>query len=287
MFLPPKVLEEKLLRLLAEDLGQGDITTALTVPPESTAKAEVITKEHGIAAGIEEGKILLESLGLKAETLVKDGEKIKPKQVLIRIQGNTRTILTVERTLLNLLSRMSGIATTTKEIVEKIQKSKLHTKVAATRKTTPGLLYFDKKAVQVGGGDTHRLHLEDMILIKDNHIAAVGSLEKAVKQAKQKASFSKKIEVEVTTIEDALHAATLGVDIIMLDNFSPKKIRETISQLKKTDFYGNGLIEASGGITKDNVLKFAQTGVDIVSLGEITESVRALDIHLGLRTTLK
>jgi nicotinate-nucleotide pyrophosphorylase (carboxylating) len=285
MFLPRKILEEKLLKMFAEDAGQGDITTALTVPNECAAEAEVIAKENGVVAGIEEAKILLESLGLKVETLTADGENVRAKQTLLKINGNARTILSVERTLLNLLSRMSGIATTTRKLVEKIKKAKLKTTVACTRKTAPGLLYFDKKAVSVGGGDTHRLHLDDMILIKDNHIAIVGGVEKAVKRAKEGCSFSKKVEVEVTRVEDALTAAKAGADIIMLDNFPPSKIKEAVKQLEKAGFYGKVLLEASGGITADNVLAYASTGVDIVSFGEITDSAKTLDISLEIIKT--
>jgi nicotinate-nucleotide pyrophosphorylase (carboxylating) len=287
MFVPREILEEKLRKILKEDIGQGDITTALIVPEGSIAEAEVIAKEAGVAAGIEEAKILLESLKLKTEMPVADGEKIKPKQVLMRISGDAQTILSVERTVLNLLSRMSGIATVTRKLVEKLQKAGLKTRVACTRKTAPGLLYFDKKAVQVGGGDTHRLHLDDMVLIKDNHIASVGSLKEAVRKVKDKASFSKKIEVEVTKVEDVLVAAKAGVDIIMLDNFSPKQLKEAVRLLKKAGFQDKVLLEASGGITTENILAYASTGVDIVSLGEITHSPKALDINLEIRKIRK
>ncbi len=282
MFLPRKILEEKLRKMLNEDLGQGDLTTALTVPENCIAESKVICKESGIAAGIEEATVLLESLGLKVEALVADGEKMKSKQVLMKIFGDVRTILSVERTVLNLLSRMSGIATTTRELVEKIQKARLKTKVACTRKTAPGLLYFDKKAVLIGGGDTHRLHLDDMVLIKDNHIAVVGSVEEAIKRVRENVSFSKKIEVEITEVKDVLAAAKAGVDIVMLDNFSPKQIAEAIKLLKKSGLFGKVLLEASGGITIRNVIAFASTGVDIVSLGEITDSPRTLDISLEI-----
>jgi nicotinate-nucleotide pyrophosphorylase (carboxylating) len=282
MFLPRKILEEKLQAMLAEDLGQGDITTALIVSKKSMAEAEVIAKEAGVVAGMEEAKILLESLQLKAETLVVDGEGIKPKQIVMKIFGDTRTILSVERTLLNIMSHMSGIATTTRKMKEKLQKAGLDTKVACTRKTAPGLLYFDKKAVSIGGGDTHRLHLDDMILIKDNHIVVAGSIEKAVKMAKEKASFSKKIEVEVARVNDVLAAAKSGADIIMLDNFSPKQIDKAIKLLKKADFYGKTMLEASGGITSENILAFASRGVDVVSLGEITDSAETLDMNLEI-----
>lgn len=282
MFLPRKILEEKLLKMLAEDTGQGDITTSLIVSDKCMAEAEVIAKESGVIAGIEEAKILLESTGLKVEALTADGESVKAKQTLLKIHGDARTTLAVERTLLNILSRMSGIATTTRFLVEKIKKAGLKTKVACTRKTAPGLLYFDKKAVLVGGGDTHRLHLDDMVLIKDNHIAIIGSVEKAVKKAKEGCSFSKKIEVEVTSMEDALAAAKAGADIIMLDNFSPDQIKEAVKQLKKAGFLGKILLEASGGITTENILEYASTGVDIVSLGEITDSAKTLDISLEI-----
>jgi len=287
MFLPRKILEEKLRKILAEDVGQGDITTALIVPAESTSEAEVIAKESGIVAGIEEAKILLESLELKVEVLVSDGEKIKTEQTLIKIFGETREILSVERTLLNILSRMSGIATTTKKLIEKLQNAGLKTKVACTRKTAPGLLYFDKKAVLVGGGDTHRLHLDDMLLIKDNHVAVANSIENAVKKVRKEASFSKKIEVEAAKVDDVLAAAKAGADIIMLDNFSPKQIEKAVKALKKAGFLGKVLLEASGGITAESIIAFASTGVDIVSLGEITDSPKALDICLEITTVEK
>ncbi len=287
MFVPREILEGKLRKILEEDIGQGDITTALIVQEESVAEAEVIAKESGIVAGIEEATILLESLGLKIDALTMDGEKVKLKQILMKISGNTRTILSVERTLLNIVSRMSGIATATRKLVEKLRKTGLRTIVACTRKTAPGLLYFDKKAVLIGGGDTHRLHLDDMILIKDNHIAAAGGVKEAVKKVKEKVSFSKKIEVEATKPEDVLVATKAGVDIIMLDNFSPNQIKETIRLVKKTGFQGKVLLEASGGITAENILEFASTGVDIVSLGEITDSPRVLDMSLEIRKVKK
>jgi nicotinate-nucleotide pyrophosphorylase (carboxylating) len=282
MFIPRRILEEKLRSMLAEDVGQGDITTALIVPSETKTEAEIIAKEFGVVAGIEEAKILLESLGVKVEALAADGEKIKPKQVLMKIVGDAQTILSAERTILNMLSRMSGIATTTRKIVEKLEKEKLKTKVACTRKTAPGLLYFDKKAVLVGGGDTHRLHLDDMVLIKDNHIKIAGNVEKAVKKAKEKVSLSKKIEVEVTSVNDALTAAKAGADIVMLDNFSPKQIMEVVKLLKKAGLFGKVLLEASGGITAENIIEYASTGVDIISLGEITHSPKALDMSLEI-----
>lgn len=280
MFLPRKILEEKLRRILAEDTGQGDVTTALIVPADTIVEAEVMAKEAGVIAGIEEAEILLESLGLKVEGFVADGERVKPKSVLLRILGDARTLLSVERTLLNVVSRMSGIATTTRELTEKIRDAGFEARVACTRKVAPGLLYFDKKAVLIGGGDTHRLHLDDMVLIKDNHIAVAGSIDKAVESVKKGASFTKKVEIEVSKPDDVLDAAEARADIIMLDNFSPKQIVKAVDLLKKSRFFGKVLLEASGGITAERILKFASTGVDIISLGEITDSVKALDVSL-------
>jgi nicotinate-nucleotide pyrophosphorylase (carboxylating) len=282
MFMPRKVLEEKLKQILAEDIGQGDVTTAAVVPSGLTAEAAVIAKETGIAAGVEETTILAESLGLNIKTKVADGEKIRKGQVIMKISGDARTILSAERTMLNLLSRMSGIATTTRKLTDKLKKANLTTKIAATRKTAPGLLYFDKKAVLIGGGDPHRLHLDDMILVKDNHIAVAGGIENAVKRAKQNVSFSKKIEVEVAKVADALKAAEAGADIIMLDNFSPKQIKEAVESLKKAGFFGKILLEASGGITAENLLEYAATHVDVISLGELTHSAKALDFSLEI-----
>jgi nicotinate-nucleotide pyrophosphorylase (carboxylating) len=287
MFSPPKILERKLLEILAEDIGQGDVTVSAVIPVGIDARGSVIAKQAGVVAGVEEAETLLESLGLEAKALVKDGQEIKPKQILLKITGDARTMLAAERTILNILSRMSGIATTTRDLLERLRKAKLKTKVACTRKTAPGLMYFDKKAVLLGGGDTHRLHLDDMILIKDNHIALVGSVQKAVKMAKKNASLSKKVEVEVTKVEDVSEAVEAGADIVMLDNFSPRKILETVALLKKRGDYGKVLLEASGGITARNIMEYATTGVDLVSVGEITHSPRALDISLEMTSVKK
>jgi nicotinate-nucleotide pyrophosphorylase (carboxylating) len=281
MFLPRRILEERLKQILADDLGQGDVTAAAVIPKNLTIKAEVIAKEEGVAAGIEEATFLMEYLGLTVKAKVADGAKIKNKQVLMQISGDAQTILSGERTMLNLLSRMSGIATQTRMLIEKLEAAKFKTKIAATRKSAPGLLYFDKKAVIIGGGDPHRLHLDDMILIKDNHIAIVGNIEEVLKKTKDNASFTKKIEIEVTNVEDALKATRLGADIIMLDNFSPKQAKEASEALKKAGF-SKVLLEVSGGITGENLLEYASVQVDIMSLGELTHSVKALDISLEI-----
>jgi nicotinate-nucleotide pyrophosphorylase (carboxylating) len=177
MFIPRRIVEEKLKQILADDIGHGDITASAVIPSNLSVIAEVIVKENGVAAGIQEATYLAEYLGLTAKALVADGDKIKNKQVLLQVSGDAQTILSVERTMLNLLSRMCGIATRTRALTEKLEKAKLKAKIAATRKSAPGLLYFDKKAVEIGGGDPHRLHLDDMVLIKDNHLVLLEALE--------------------------------------------------------------------------------------------------------------
>jgi len=281
MFMPREVLEEKLKQLLAEDVGHGDVTSAAVVPASLVIESEVVAKEAGVIAGLEEAVILSKSLGLSVKAEVIDGNEIEKSTVILKISGNARTILSAERTILNLLSRMSGIATKTRRLADKLRKAKLTVKIAATRKTAPGLLYFDKKAVLVGGGDPHRLRLDDMILLKDNHVAIVGTVEEAVKKAK-KASFNKKIEVEVTRTEDALKAAEASADIVMLDNFSPKQVKEAVAALKKAGFFGKVQLEVSGGITEQNMMDYALTQVDVISMGALTHSTKALDMSLDI-----
>jgi nicotinate-nucleotide pyrophosphorylase (carboxylating) len=281
MFVPRRIVEEKLRAFLEEDIGLGDVTAAAVIPKNLTVDAEVIAKEEGVVAGIEEAIILAEYFGLKTVAKVVDGQTIEEKTVLMQISGNARTILTIERTLLNLLSRMSGITTETRVLTEKLEKAEVKTRIAATRKSAPGLLYFDKKAVAIGGGDPHRLHLDDMLLIKDNHLAIVGGIHEAVKKAKANASFSKKIEVEVTSVEDALEAAKAGADIVMLDNFSPKQAKEAAAKMRKAGFK-QVLLEVSGGITPENLLDYAAAEVDIISMGALTHSAKSLDISLEI-----
>ncbi|TRO50191.1 carboxylating.nicotinate-nucleotide diphosphorylase, partial [Candidatus Bathyarchaeota archaeon] len=184
MFIPRKILEKKLLNLLIDDIGQGDLTSSLLLPESLNAKAEIQVKQDGVVAGIEEAIILVESLGLKLLTNILDGSDVSKTQIIMSFSGDAKTILSIERTILNILSRMSGITTITNQIIKKLRASKLDTKLAATRKTVPGLNYFDKKAVFIGGGDTHRMNLADMILIKNNHITLAGDIQKAIRIAK-------------------------------------------------------------------------------------------------------
>jgi nicotinate-nucleotide pyrophosphorylase (carboxylating) len=282
MFVPRKIVEDRLKQILAEDVGQGDVTAAAIITAGLMVQAEVIAKEAGIVAGIEEATILAESLGLTVKAKVVDGQEVKNKQTLMQLTGNAQTILSVERTLLNLLSRMSGIATATNKLAQKLKKAKSKARIAATRKSAPGLLYFDKKAIIIGNGDPHRLHLDDMVLIKDNHIAIVGSALEAVKLAKAKVSFSKKIEVEVSKAADAVKVAEAGADIVMFDNFSPKQVKDAVELLKAAGFFGKVLLEVSGGVNSENLLEYAETQVDIISMGALTHSVKALDISLEI-----
>jgi len=275
-------LEEKIRKFVEEDVGQGDVTTLLTIPPGTIVEAEVVAKESGIVAGVEEALTLLKSFDLEASALVSDGSKVEKKTVMLKVAGDARTLLSIERTLLNIITRMSGIATATNKLVEKVRKSGYKARIACTRKVAPGLSYFDKRAVMLGGGDTHRLHLDDLVLIKDNHLAILGDVDKAVKKVRSAVSFSKKIEVEVSTADEAVEAAKAGIDIVMLDNFSPHGVREAIVLLEKKGLRNKVLIEASGEINEQNILQFANAGADILSLGELTGNARALDISLEI-----
>jgi len=282
MSLPKEILREKFRKFVEDDVGHGDVTTLYAIPPGTIVEAEVIAKEKGIIAGVEEALAFAETFGLQAKALAKDGSKVRSRTSVVRVNGDPATLLTIERTLLNLFSRMSGIATHTNRLVEKIRRAGYKTIVAATRKTMPGMSYFDKKAVIIGGGDPHRWGLDDMILIKDNHTRIAGSIGQAVTRVRERASFSKRIEVEVANLSDVLETAKAKVDAIMLDNFTPKQAREAVDLLKANKLRDKVLVEASGGITEQALVKYAKAGVDIVSLGEITQSVKALDLSLEI-----
>ena len=282
MSLPKRILEERFRRFVEEDVGHGDVTTFYTVPRAMVVEAEVVAKERGVIAGVDEALIFAETFSIKAKALVRDGSRTRSNARVIHFEGDAATLLIIERTLLNLLSRMSGIATHANQLVEKIRRAGYRTVVAATRKTAPGMSHFDKKAVMIGGGDPHRLGLDDMIMIKDNHIAVAGSIRQAVTMVREKASFSKKIEVEVTDLSDVLEAAKAGVDVIMLDNFTPKQAQKAVDLLKANKLRNKVLVEASGGVTGQTLIKYAKAGVDIVSLGEITQNAKALDMSLEI-----
>ena len=266
--------KKQLSKFLAEDIGKEDITSALL--PKRKISARIISRESAIVAGTTYAKEIFKLKGCNSKILKKDGSKIKPNQSVMTITGDAGKILTCERTALNLLTRMSGIATQTNELVEKIPKK---TKLYATRKTAPGLRYFDKEAVEIGGGKKHRLRLDEMVMIKDNHIAVENSLLSIIKKAKRK---YKKFEVEVENTSDAVIAAKEGATIIMLDNFSPSQIKMTIKVLKNQKLRNKVMLEASGGINSRNISKYGQTGVDIISVGSITNSVKGIDMSLEI-----
>jgi len=280
-------LEKNIKKFLAEDIGFGDITTDTLIDDDSMAKAEIIFKKEGVLAGIEEASTVFKILGCKPRILLNDGEKVTPQITVLKIEGPTRAILKGERVALNLLMRMSGIATTTKRALSLARKFNPKILVAATRKTTPGFRYFEKKAVKIGGGDTHRLRLDDCVLIKDNHLKLMPSIKEAVRRAIDGVSFTKKIEVEVESVSQAIEAVEAGADIVMLDNMEPEEIQRTLEELKKGGICGKALIEASGGITVDNIAEYARTGVDVLSLGSLTHSVHALDVSLRMSNVRK
>ena len=211
-----------------------------------------------------------------------DGEDLKSGDCIMELNGNASSILTLERTVLNLLMRMSGIATITSKMVGEAEKINPVVIVAGTRKTTPGLQFFEKDAIRLGGGDTHRYRLDDCVLIKDNHLALVGDVKVAVEKAREYVSFTKKIEVEVENLDDAIIAADSGVDIIMLDNMDFEDIKLVLTALEVEGFRDDVLIEVSGGINLSNIAEYAETGVDIISSGYITHSAQALDMNLEI-----
>lgn len=267
--------KKQLIEFLSEDIGKGDITSALL--PRKNITAKIISREKAVVAGAKYAKEIFKLKGCNAKIVKDDGSKVMPNQTIMSISGDAGKILTCERTALNLLTRMSGIATQTDDLVKKIANKK--TQLYATRKTAPGLRYFDKEAVEIGGGKKHRLRLDEMVMIKDNHIAVGDSLLSLIKNAKKR---YKKFEVEVENTPDAVLAAREGATIIMLDNFSPEQIKKTIQVLKEQKLRNKVLLEASGGINLKNIAKYGKTGVDIISVGSITNSVKGIDMSLEI-----
>lgn len=276
--------EDTLRSFLAEDIGYGDLTTEFLIDSKLEAEATIICKESAVIAGIEETVALLKLVRCEGTPLVEDGQRVNPNTVILQAQGPARALLSVERTMLNLLSHMSGVASVTANLVA-IAKKEGKVRVACTRKTIPGLRILEKRAVQIGGGDTHRLRLDDAVLIKDNHLALAGSIDKCVREVKSKVSFTKKVEVEATKPEESVEAARAGADIVLLDNMTPEEIERSLNLLEKERLRNRVLIEASGGITKENIARYARTGVDVISVGAITHSARAIDISMKIRAT--
>ncbi|MGC9516638.1 MAG: carboxylating nicotinate-nucleotide diphosphorylase [Methanomicrobiales archaeon] len=275
-------MKDVLMRMIDDDIGFEDITTNAIIPPELNIEAKIISRQNGVLAGVEIAKIIFKEFDIKIKEIKSEGEPLGDAETLMVIEGNARTILTIERTVLNLMMRMSGIATLTSNLLKKVRQVNKDIIIAGTRKTTPGLLFYEKKAIAAGGGDTHRYRLDDCVLIKDNHLAIVGDVTEAIIKSKDYVSFTNKIEVEVENEADALKAVHAGADIVMLDNMNPDSIKNIVKDFEEKNIRKNVLLEASGGINPNNIIEYAQTGVDIISLGFITHSAPTLDMSLEI-----
>ena len=268
-------------RALAEDLATGDVTTEALVPADRQGTGVVVAKGEGVLAGVNVAKQVFCQVdpALSVELFLEDGAKVKSGDKVARVSGSIASILKAERVALNFLQHLSGIASETNRYVEAVRG--LPVRIMDTRKTTPGLRLLEKHAVRAGGGENHRMSLGDGILIKDNHLAALRSqrlnLKQIVAKARQNSPERPSVEVEVATVAEASEAVEAGADIIMLDNMSLEDMREAVKSI-----HGRALVEASGGITLDNVRAVAETGVDFISVGALTHSARALDISLEL-----
>jgi nicotinate-nucleotide pyrophosphorylase (carboxylating) len=271
-------MRSKYADYLREDIGSGDVTTDLLVPPDSRAVGRIVAKESCILAGAKEAEGVFAELGATVERGADEGSPMVKGDVVLVVKGPTRALLSGERLALNFLMRMSGIATLTNDLLSRCRKANPAVRIAATRKTTPGFREFEKRAVIIGGGDPHRFGLDDAILIKDNHIAIAGGVSEALRNAKR-ASFTKKVEIEVESEEDAFAAADGGADIIMLDNFAPEVAQRLAVDLRRRR--PDIVIEVSGGIRPDNVERYASFA-DIISLGWLTHSVRSIDFSMSV-----
>ncbi len=264
---------------LDEDVGRGDITSELVVPRKARARGRIVAKQACVVAGLEEAGTVFRELGLTFDAKAKDGDRVSRGEVVAKVRGKARSLLKGERVALNILQRMSGIATLTRRTVEEGRRANPRLIVAATRKTTPGFRAFEKRAVVLGGGDPHRFALDDMVLVKDNHLAIVGGVEQAMAALSPPGAktFTKKVEVEVSSLKDALKAAELGADIVMLDNLPRRALAGAYRALKAR--YPGVLVEVSGNINASNIAKVAPFA-DIVSCGSLTHSAPACDFSL-------
>lgn len=274
-----ELIESLLNNAFAEDIGDGDHTTLCCIPASAKGKAKLLVKEPGILAGVEIAKKVFHKFDpeLKMEVFINDGAEVKPGDIAFTVEGKTQSLLQTERTVLNLMQRMSGIATTTNKYVKRLEG--LHTRVLDTRKTTPGLRLIEKQAVKIGGGVNHRIGLFDMILLKDNHVDFAGGLENAITKAKEylkEKNKDLKIEIEVRNMQELEEVMRIGgVDRIMLDNFNIEQTKEAVKRIG-----GKYETESSGGITFDTLRDYAECGVDFISVGALTHSVKGLDLSL-------
>lgn len=260
---------------LKEDMPRGDITSENIIPPDSESEAIILAKEQGILAGIKVAGSVFGKIdpSIRFKNVFEDGQIFKKGDILARLKGNSISILKGERTALNFLQRMSGIATTTWKFVRVLEGT--HTKILDTRKTTPGLRFLEKYAVRMGGGVNHRFNLSDMVLIKDNHLKLVGGIQEAVRRAKKRVKKGIKVEVETTSLEDVKEAVQSGADMVMLDNMPLEKIGEVVKWVK-----GTVPLEVSGKVTLRRVKEIASLGIDFISVGSLTHSYRSVDISI-------
>lgn len=271
-----ELIDDLLTLAFAEDVGDGDATTLSTIPAEEMGRQRLIVKEEGILAGVRIARKVFDKFdpSLKMTVMIDDGAHVKPGDVAFVVEGPVRSLLQTERIMLNIMQRMSGIATMTARYQSELDG--LKTKVLDTRKTTPGMRILEKEAVKIGGGENHRIGLFDMILIKDNHVDFAGGIPQAVAAAKKYCADNGKnlkIELEVRNADEIDQALEAGVDRIMLDNFTPKRTREAVKQIA-----GRCEIESSGGITLDTLRQYGECGVDYISVGALTHSVKGLDM---------
>jgi nicotinate-nucleotide pyrophosphorylase (carboxylating) len=276
-------LRESLIRFLREDIGQGDLTSEYVVDKELKSSSFIICKsELAVVAGLEEAQIIFDMCKCDSKVLVKDGDVVKNGCKVMTIKGRTTSILKAERTALNLIMRMSGIATDTKKFVDIVRTVSKDIRITGTRKTAPGLRFFDKKSIELGGGYAHRNTLDEMILIKDNHLAVTNSIREAISMASQKAGKNIMIECEVSDTKSSVEAIKSGADIIMLDNFSPQQAQETISYLKKSGLRKKISVEISGGVNFSNIKEYAYALPDMISVGSLTHSSKSVDFSMEM-----
>jgi len=283
MCLPDLLVEQIVADALAEDLGgAGDLTTNATVPAQARASGVIAARKAGVVAGLQLADAAFQMLGPEVDfdIAIPDGGSVAPGGVIAHVDGSARALLTAERTALNFLGHLSGIATLTRAYVDKVKGTRA--KIVDTRKTTPGLRALEKYAVRAGGGFNHRQGLFDAILIKDNHIVAAGGVGRALAQARAHASHMVKIEVEVTSLEELDEALAYEPDAILLDNMSVAMLKTAVEKA-----HGKALLEASGGVNLDTVRAIAETGVDMISVGALTHSAPVLDIGLDFEPTAK
>ena len=276
-------LRDSLVRFLREDIGKGDLTSEYVVDESLKSSSFIVCKsEVAVVAGLEEAQTIFEICNCDSKPLVIDGDIVRKGRKVMKIEGNTRSILKAERTALNLIMRMSGIATDTKKFVDIARSISNDIKITGTRKTAPGLRFFDKKSIVLGGGFAHRNSLDEMILIKDNHLAVTKSIRRSISMAKQKSGKNMIIECEISDIKSSLEAIENGADIIMLDNFSPQEALKTILYLKKAGLRKKILIEISGGVNLSNIKEYASTLPDMISVGSLTHSSKSVDFSLEI-----